>query len=227
MLRKPALVLIISLTLVLFQTKTVSANSYFGFHRYITSLISLFKHNQENTFPKIASGIYHLQNPKAEDEKVTNNSKVAAATITNNATPTPTKTQTPPVTTPKQTETPPPENNPSPVGFIMNEINNYRKSHGLSEVRNDPHTCNFAGIRAQEIANSFNHDGFQERLNNNSLPYPGFSEVSENIAMHTDYKAVVQMWIGSPGHEANLRKNTPYVCVAQNGNYFAFEGWRP
>ncbi len=35
------------------------------------------------------------------------------------------------------------------------------------------------------------------------------------------------MWINSPGHAANMEKDTPYVCVVVNGKYFAYEGWKP
>jgi uncharacterized protein YkwD len=146
-------------------------------------------------------------------------------------TPTPTPTKTPSPTPTKQaTPTPTAGASASTTDdkqtFIMNAINDYRKSLGLSAVKTDPYTCSFAKIRAQEITKGFNHDGFRNRINNNSLPYPSFTQVTENIAMTSDYKKVVTMWINSPGHAENMRRNTPFVCVESSGNYYAYEGWR-
>jgi len=156
-----------------------------------------------------------------------------------------------PTARPTPTATPKPSNSPQPTikpvsssapvitsnvkDYIMNGINNYRAQNGLSKVQTDSNTCNFAKIRAKEISTSFNHNGFTSRVNSKTLPYSGYSSVTENIAMHPDYqqavpdgyKQVVPMWINSPSHAANMRADTPYVCVESYGNYYAYEGWRP
>ncbi len=111
--------------------------------------------------------------------------------------------------------------------YIMNAINEYRKSLGLSSVTTSTETCNFANIRAQEISVNFNHDGFRNRIDNGTLPYKTWSQITENIAMTSDYKQVVNMWINSSGHAANMQKDTPYVCVESYGNYYAYEGMKP
>lgn len=111
--------------------------------------------------------------------------------------------------------------------LIMQKINEYRVQNGLYKVKTNQETCSFAQKRAQEIASSFSHDGFRSRFDNKTLPYASYSEVTENIAMTSDYKEVVNMWINSSGHAENMRRDTPFVCVAQNGNYFAYEGWKP
>lgn len=144
--------------------------------------------------------------------------------------PTPTSTPQPsssPQSTIRPTATLAPVTTTSAKDYIMNGINNYRAQNGLSKVQTDPNTCNFAKIRAQEISLSFNHDGFTNRVNSKTLPYSSYSSVTENIAMHYDYKQVVQSWINSPGHAANMRANTPYVCVEASGNFYAYEGWKP
>ncbi len=110
--------------------------------------------------------------------------------------------------------------------FIMSEVNSYRRGLGLSEVKTDTYTCEFAKVRAEEIAKNFSHDGFTQRVQNQTLPYPSYSYVNENIAMNTNYKNVVQAWINSPGHAKNMRANTPFVCVESSGNFYAYEGWR-
>ena len=111
--------------------------------------------------------------------------------------------------------------------LLLQEINNYRTTQGLSPVKTDPKTCAFAQTRAQEITTQFDHAGFKNRIENKSLPYTSYSEITENIAMNSNYKEVVSMWINSSGHAENMRKDTPFVCAKQNGNYFAYEGWRP
>lgn len=114
-----------------------------------------------------------------------------------------------------------------PMAFIMKEINAYRVSLGLSAVQTSDETCSFAAIRAAEIVTNFSHDGFQNRIDSKTLPYKTWSKVTENIAMTSDYKQVVSMWKNSPGHAENMRADTPFVCVRQNGNYFAYVGMKP
>lgn len=111
--------------------------------------------------------------------------------------------------------------------YILDAVNNFRKSTGLYEVRSDQFTCAFAKIRAKEIVSNFNHDGFYNRVNNRLLPYPQYSSVTENIAMTTNYKNVINLWANSPGHAANMRRDTRYVCIEHDGNYYSYEGWRP
>jgi uncharacterized protein YkwD len=113
------------------------------------------------------------------------------------------------------------------MSFIMTGINNYRSSQGLSSVQTSNETCSFAATRAVEIVSNFSHDGFQNRIDSKTLPYKTWSGITENIAMTSNYKDVVNMWINSPGHAANMRADTPFVCVRQNGNYFAYVGMKP
>jgi len=111
--------------------------------------------------------------------------------------------------------------------YIENGINAYRTSLGLSQIYTDSFTCAFAAVRAKEIAVAFNHDGFTNRISNHMLPYPSYHQITENIAETGEYKQVVTLWINSPGHAENMRQDTPNVCVAQFGNYYAYEGWKP
>jgi len=109
----------------------------------------------------------------------------------------------------------------------MQKINEYRSSQGLSAVSTDSNTCGFAKTRAQEISSSFNHDGFTNRINSHTLPYSSYHQVTENIAMTSNYQEVVTMWVNSPGHAENMRQDTPFVCVERNGDFYDYEGWRP
>ncbi len=144
--------------------------------------------------------------------------------------PSPTRTPSPTLTntsTPTQTPMPTRAVTTTVQQYLLDRVNAYRVSQGLGAVAMDPYTWAFAATRAREISTSFNHNGFSQRVNSRSLPYPGYSYVTENIAMTSDYRRVVDLWINSAGHARNMRANTPYVCVAQYGNYYAYEGWRP
>lgn len=109
----------------------------------------------------------------------------------------------------------------------MDGINNYRASKGLSKASSNQGTCAFAKTRSGEISSAFNHDGFNQRISSHTLPYGSYSLVTENIAQTSNSADVVNMWINSPGHAENMQKDTPFICVVQNGNYFAYEGWKP
>lgn len=165
------------------------------------------------------------------------------ATPTQSPTPTPTRTLAP-TNTPTPTKKPLPtqistptqvkvQGSPTPSfgdaiqNYLMQKINEYRASQGLAGVKTDSYTCGFAATRAEEISHSFNHDGFSNRINLQTLPYPSYHKVTENIAMTSDYKQVVTMWINSSGHAENMRQDTPSVCVVNFGSYYAYEGWRP
>lgn len=120
---------------------------------------------------------------------------------------------------------PPPTNNAT--GSLLDQVNAYRASQGLGAVQSSGETCNFASTRVQEIMSNFSHDGFNSRLSGNTLPYARWSAVTENIAQTSNPQNVVPMWINSPGHAANMRADTPYVCIQQNGDFYAYEGMKP
>lgn len=113
------------------------------------------------------------------------------------------------------------------TAYIIKEINVYRASYGLPLVQTSDETCRFAIIRAKEISTHFSHDGFTDRQKSGTLPYKHWSVITENIAMTSDYREVEKLWEHSPGHAKNMRADTPYVCVKQYGNYFAYLGMRP
>lgn len=132
-----------------------------------------------------------------------------------------------PISTPIPTPAPSSGGSGSMEDYFIQKINDFRHSKGLPSVQKDSNTCNFAKVRAREITGGFSHDGFTSRVNSRTLPYPSYSLVAENIAMNSNYQAVVDAWANSPGHAANMSADTPYVCVESNGNYYAYEGWKP
>lgn len=113
------------------------------------------------------------------------------------------------------------------AGDLLQQINSFRSGKGLTPLSANSETCFFANIRVQEINSAFNHDGFTNRINSKTLPYPSYSSVAENIAMNSDSSEVIPGWINSSGHNENMSKEVPYGCVVGSGNYYVFEAWAP
>ncbi len=189
----------------------------------------------------IARNIFQAKNHNSEVLAATSKKHLViriSATPSPTLIPTPTSTLAPtpsPTSAPKPvpttlpavpTSTPPPVAQPG-TGTLIDQLNAFRASHGLSPVTSNSETCSFASTRAQEITGGFDHSGFDQRVSNHNLPYPSYHEVTENIAMTGNVNEVISMWINSPGHNANMQKDTPYVCIMNSGNYYAYEGWRP
>ena len=110
---------------------------------------------------------------------------------------------------------------------LLQQINDFRVQNGKSPVAPEQITCAFATLRASEITTSFNHDGFENRVNSHSLPYSSYTSVAENIAFNSDSGQIVPGWINSPGHRENLLRDVPYGCVGSSGIYFVYEAWKP
>ncbi len=110
---------------------------------------------------------------------------------------------------------------------LLQQINSFRHEKGLGQLSANSEACFFASIRANEIITNFNHDGFRNRIDSKSLPYPSYSKVAENIAMNGDANEVIPGWINSQGHAENLLKDVPFGCVVGNGDYYVFEAWKP
>lgn len=176
------------------------------------------------------------------------NSEVLGAKVVKKVKPTPTikiKKSPTPTISPKPTVTKAPSSTPSPMrvsaqtitkapvqtapatGDLLTQVNNFRAGKGLAPFSAHSDVCFFANLRAQEITSNFSHDGFNNRVQSNSLPYKSYTSVAENIAMNPNSQNVVQSWIDSPGHNVNLSKDVPYACVVGVGNYYVFEAWRP
>mgnify|MGYP001616796683 CR=1 FL=1 len=110
---------------------------------------------------------------------------------------------------------------------LLKQINDFRLSKGKSALSEEPTTCSFASLRAGEIVSNFTHDGFRNRVDSKTLPYPGYSSVAENIAYNGDSLQVVPGWISSSGHAENILRDVPYGCVGNSGIYYVFEAWKP
>ncbi len=99
---------------------------------------------------------------------------------------------------------------------IVRLVNIERKKAGLPSVKLSRELYRPAMIRAREIVKSFSH------TRPNGLPFNSvfygitYKTVGENLAAgQTSCEMVMQQWMDSPGHRANiLNKNFKYLGVA-------------
>ncbi|MCH5274377.1 MAG: CAP domain-containing protein [Lachnospiraceae bacterium] len=103
--------------------------------------------------------------------------------------------------------TPSPEELLEMEAEIIRQTNEYRVSLGLNELTQDDQLTYVARIRAQEIVTTWSHirpDGtkYVDILVEMQYPSP---LVGENLARYQDsVSQVMEMWIASPSHQANL-----------------------
>jgi len=185
---------------------------------FIAILFSLVSFSIVFNYKPAVLGESQLYSPISKDQSIIS-SNFPTPTSIPTFLPTPTPTPVPTIV-----PTPPPI---SKEDYLLKEVNNFRTSKGLPSVSNDAKTCSFAKLRAKELTTGFNHDGFRNRVDNYQLPYPNYSNVVENIAMNKNYKGVISQWINSPGHAEKMLKDTPFVCIGIEGNFYAYEGWKP
>jgi uncharacterized protein YkwD len=217
MLKKPALALAIATTLLSIKVNDVKA--------YVLPVYNLqyFNIQRSYSFPYY-SPFFQYPTGNIKPKTFTPSPTAKAKTYVQ---PAMAYTLATPAATPSPVPTVLADPGNSVKSYIMSEINTYRRSLGLYEFQTDSHTCSFAKTRAAEISTSFDHSGFSSRRANNTLPYPTFSKVTENIARTGNYQQVADMWINSAPHAQNLRNDTPYACVESYVNFYAFEGWKP
>lgn len=108
--------------------------------------------------------------------------------------------------------------------WVLDQINAYRVQMGMDKTVTDPQVCQYAELRAVEISTEFSHRRFH--LGAGKFYGERFELATENLAMEYPYQEIVAAWINSPSHNKQLLADTPYICVAQYGDYWAMEGLR-
>ncbi len=105
----------------------------------------------------------------------------------------------------------------SMVKDILMYVNQHRKSVGLPPLQlidaatteSVKHSADMAFRRMP-----FGHDGFDDRMNAISKNIGQVSAMAENVAYgHLDAKAVVELWINSPGHKKNMEGNYNFTGI--------------
>lgn len=109
---------------------------------------------------------------------------------------------------------------------ILESINEYRKSHGLSPLQWNEFCANCAEIHTTNMANGqvpFSHDGWNERYRQIAKFVPGIKSGTENVAMSSpNHFDPVISWIKSPKHNKNMLSDsnlcgTSHVASSENG----------
>lgn len=94
---------------------------------------------------------------------------------------------------------------------VLKEINKYRKTLGLDELKMNKYMQKIARKHSKNMASNkvdFGHDGFYNRIKKikKALGYGNAS--AENVAWGAKTsKEVVQDWINSSGHKKNIEGN--------------------
>lgn len=106
-------------------------------------------------------------------------------------------------------------------------VQEYRRGHGLRTFERSSILCDFAAIRVHQIDSNFSHEGFQE-LSNKFLHAAQFTGIGENLATgFTSAGEVLQGWIKSPLHKANLDRDFTHLCIVINySNVVAIFGFK-
>lgn len=149
---------------------------------------------------------------------------------------TPTPTTKPAKSTPTSTPNTEPETNKTTennirisalgnAAILTNRINSYRQEQGLSPFLANETVCNFALVRVQELKSNFSHEGFRQRIDNNTLPYPDYSHIAENIADTDTPERAFELWRNSPGHNENMLYPSTFGCIGNIGRLYTLEIW--
>ncbi|WP_235935434.1 CAP domain-containing protein [Flavobacterium ichthyis] len=103
---------------------------------------------------------------------------------------------------------------------LMSNINDYRKSKNLPELLPIAH-ISYKSEEHNEfmIANNVvSHDNFEER-SQNLIQVLGAYRVSENVAYNFNSTgAVLNAWLASPGHKANIEGDFSHFGIAVSIN---------
>lgn len=110
--------------------------------------------------------------------------------------------------------------------MVLNLVNEERAKEGLAALQLDSELNDFAQFRADDMVENdyFSHDSpihgtFTQMVTDNGLIYRG---VGENIAWgYNSPEAVVDGWMTSPGHKANiLGNNFSYMGLVYKDSYW-------
>lgn len=113
---------------------------------------------------------------------------------------------------------------------IYTQINQYRKSKGLSPLTIDARINQQALAHSQAMASGkvpFSHAGFEQRVKTIGKTIP-YQSAAENVAYNMGYQdpatQAVQGWLKSPGHRKNIEGqfNLTGIGIAKNakGEYY-------
>lgn len=126
-------------------------------------------------------------------------------------TPTPAPTPTPsPAPEPTSTPEPAPAGEQAAIDTVLRDTNAFRALHGRAPLRLSPEMTTVARTWSATMARTgtFAHNPDYAR----QIP-AGWSRAGENIAAGQQVSGVVDAWIASPGHRANLLGDFTHIGI--------------
>ena len=101
--------------------------------------------------------------------------------------------------------------------YLTSLVNDWRIKNGLQAFTKDADLCAYADKRSVEIQTDFSHTKFLSSPCN-------VKQCGENLAKGLSTENVVlQDWVNSPEHLANLKYSYSSMCISCKGNYCAQE----
>jgi uncharacterized protein YkwD len=126
---------------------------------------------------------------------------------------------TPPTPTPPAPTPPPPASSPTAYDDeILQLINDHRRSIGKPVLAKSQVIWEQANMHSQNMASKkvpFGHDGFADRIAKIRAALGSSGSAAENVAAgYGSAAAVVNGWLGSAGHRANIEGNSTRTGVS-------------
>lgn len=115
---------------------------------------------------------------------------------------------------------------PSPTPFVYvpevadeedlwTEVNDWKERVGGYRYIKDKKLCEYASIRVEELKKDYSHNGFRNLHRTDS-----FIKLGENLSSGEEaVNVILQLWLTSPTHKANLDENFTHSCIKCEENY--------
>ena len=115
---------------------------------------------------------------------------------------------------------------PSPTPFVYvpevadeedlwTEVNDWKYKEAGYTYSKSAILCEYADIRVEQIKTDWSHSGFKAISDSR-----GFYRLGENLSNNLDTEYVIlQSWLNSPTHKANLDENFTHSCIRCEDNY--------
>jgi len=107
---------------------------------------------------------------------------------------------------------------PTPIilsaNILMEKVNAYRESMGLSTLKKSDRLCDIAKIRIVEVQENWSHEGFYaERFCKECT-------IGENLAKeYISEQSTLSNWIKSPSHREQMVTPYTHACVVTDKDY--------
>lgn len=118
--------------------------------------------------------------------------------------------------------------NSDDVQHILNGINRFRMQHFLKPLKLNPSMNAIAAQHSQNMASHripTGHIGYQQRFAKIHKQIPNTYQTAENVASgYKDIDTVINGWIHSPGHRANIlgSYNITGIAIAYDANHHPY-----